>query len=60
MHLTGFVALLAADLIFVFSLDWMRQRFHGTFKLLHVLGVIVLIITVRSVSRLSHVASADH
>jgi hypothetical protein len=49
LHLTGFVALLAADALFVFSLSWMRQRFHGTFKLLHVLGVIVLFISVRSV-----------
>ncbi|KIP02275.1 hypothetical protein PHLGIDRAFT_96160 [Phlebiopsis gigantea 11061_1 CR5-6] len=43
-HLTGFVALIAADVMFVTSLSWMRQRFHGTFKTLHVLGMIVFLI----------------
>lgn len=59
LHLTGFVALLAADALFVFSLSWMRQRFHGTFKVLHVLGVIVLFISVRSVRICIYVTLPD-
>lgn len=47
MHLTGFVGMVAANLIFVFSLGYVRQHFHGTFKVLHVIGVISLFVAVR-------------
>lgn len=57
-HLTGFVALIAADVILVTSLSWMRQRFHGTFKTLHVLGVIVFLIGVRTAASISRLMSA--
>lgn len=49
-HLSGFVGLVAANLLFVSSLAWVREKFHGTFKVLHVVSIIALFVSVRDFS----------
>ena len=38
--LSGLVGLIAADLLFLFSVEFMRRRFFHTFIVLHVISVI--------------------
>ena len=44
IHTYGFVALLAADALALFSTDFMRRRFYGTFIVMHVVGVITFLV----------------
>ncbi|PSR76381.1 hypothetical protein PHLCEN_2v8477 [Hermanssonia centrifuga] len=46
MHVYGFVALLAADALILFSTDFMRRQYYGTFIVMHVIGVVTFLVTV--------------
>ncbi|KAI0339262.1 hypothetical protein BDW22DRAFT_613990 [Trametopsis cervina] len=46
MHVAGLVGLIAADCLFLFSLEFMRRRFFHAFIIIHVLAAVVFFVGV--------------